>query len=188
MVDFLKCEEEIWWLKNWLAIRVTKVMLQGFVLREIEAFHENLKRSKLACTTVSCSSTSGTHQIDSSYQHHLETNIERQNRCPKPWRNCDRSKWCCSSWEIAKSFIYAPGYKDHATAEDTDLNGILHVILNFKPFQNYFSFSLADLDDTNLCHQVGFIFINNVHNVRHLHKHCAMRKTNQNKIKTNHTR
>ncbi|XP_060583723.1 uncharacterized protein LOC132739908 [Ruditapes philippinarum] len=51
------------------------------------------------------------------------------------YKNSDATQWCSNFWEIAKCFMPPDGYKEKASATETDFNGIISVILNHKDFQ-----------------------------------------------------
>ncbi|XP_060597173.1 uncharacterized protein LOC132751080 [Ruditapes philippinarum] len=68
--------------------------------------------------------------------HKFKTEIQNAHRYNGPsYKNTDATKWCSNSWEVAKCFMPPDGYKDKASATETDFNGIISVILNHKDFQ-----------------------------------------------------
>ncbi|XP_060554446.1 uncharacterized protein LOC132715461 [Ruditapes philippinarum] len=68
--------------------------------------------------------------------HNFTTEIQKAHRYFGPsYKNTDATQWCSNSWEIAKCFMPPDGYKDKASAAETDFNGIISVILNYKHFQ-----------------------------------------------------
>ena len=48
------------------------------------------------------------------------------------WENIDSTKRTFNEWDIAKCCISTPGYDKTSCAEDTDLAGLLNVIINMK--------------------------------------------------------
>jgi hypothetical protein len=68
--------------------------------------------------------------------HNFTTEIQNVHRYYGPsYKNTDATQWCSNSWEIAKCFMPPDGYKDVASAQETDFNGIISVIINYKDFQ-----------------------------------------------------
>ena len=50
------------------------------------------------------------------------------------WKNTSTESWCENSWELAKCYMPPDGYVGADSAAETDLNGILSVMLNHKDF------------------------------------------------------
>ena len=76
------------------------------------------------------------------------------------WKNTDASKWCTDSWTIAKCYMPPDGYLNAKSAEETDFNGVLSVIINCIYCQRRFS---EDLNNPmNVCTKVCFDLTNNV--------------------------
>ncbi|XP_060584957.1 uncharacterized protein LOC132740913 [Ruditapes philippinarum] len=68
--------------------------------------------------------------------HDFKTKIQCAHRFYGPsYKNTDASQWCSSSWEVAKCFMPPDGYADKISFTETDFNGIISVIINFKDFQ-----------------------------------------------------
>ncbi|XP_060592663.1 uncharacterized protein LOC132747330, partial [Ruditapes philippinarum] len=68
--------------------------------------------------------------------HHLKNEIQNAHRYNDPsFKNTDAKQWCSNFWEVAKCFMPPDGYKDKSSAAETDFNGIISVILNYKDFQ-----------------------------------------------------
>ncbi|XP_060561205.1 uncharacterized protein LOC132720976 [Ruditapes philippinarum] len=68
--------------------------------------------------------------------HNMRSEIKNAHRFYGPsFKNTDATQWCSNPWEIAKCFMPPDGYKDVMSAEDTDFNGIVSVIVNFKAFE-----------------------------------------------------
>ncbi|XP_060600160.1 uncharacterized protein LOC132753683 [Ruditapes philippinarum] len=68
--------------------------------------------------------------------HHFKSGIQKAHRYSGPsYKNTDATQWCSNSWEVAKCFMPPDGYKDKASATETDFNGIISVILNYKDFE-----------------------------------------------------
>lgn len=54
------------------------------------------------------------------------------------WKNTDARKWFSEPWEIAKCFCPPTGYTDKHTAEETDLNGFLCILIYCSHFIQQF--------------------------------------------------
>ncbi|XP_060562543.1 uncharacterized protein LOC132722128, partial [Ruditapes philippinarum] len=68
--------------------------------------------------------------------HNFTTEIQNVHRFYGPsYKNTDATQWCSNSWEIAKCFMPPDGYKDVVCAQETDFNGIISVIINYKDLQ-----------------------------------------------------
>ncbi|XP_060577692.1 uncharacterized protein LOC132734845 [Ruditapes philippinarum] len=68
--------------------------------------------------------------------HYLKTKIQNAHRYNGPsFKNTDATQWCSNFWEVVKCFMPPDGYKDKASATETDFNGIISVILNYKDVQ-----------------------------------------------------
>ncbi|XP_060604579.1 uncharacterized protein LOC132757337 [Ruditapes philippinarum] len=68
--------------------------------------------------------------------HNFTNEIQNAHRYSGPsYKNTDATQWCSNFWEVAKCFMPPDGYKDKASATETDFNGIVSVILNYKDFQ-----------------------------------------------------
>ncbi|XP_060556117.1 uncharacterized protein LOC132716801, partial [Ruditapes philippinarum] len=68
--------------------------------------------------------------------HNFATEIQNAHRYYGPsYKNTDATQWCTNFWEVVKCFMPPDGYKDKASATETDFNGIISVILNYKDFQ-----------------------------------------------------
>jgi hypothetical protein len=68
--------------------------------------------------------------------HNFKTAIQNAHRYNGPsYKNSDANQWCSNFWEVAKCFMPPDGYKEKASATETDFNGIISVILNYKDFQ-----------------------------------------------------
>ncbi|XP_060575833.1 uncharacterized protein LOC132733247, partial [Ruditapes philippinarum] len=63
---------------------------------------------------------------------------------PAPfWRNSDAQQWSTDPWSVCKCFINAPGYKAITSAADTDITGLLHLIINDKYFHSHIGCNVA---------------------------------------------
>lgn len=74
----------------------------------------------------------------------------------KDWKNANKKKWCTSSWEFAKCFIYASGYKNKNAIEEVDLNALLNIIKNCKQFEKYVASSSVLVLDNVSCFYIQF--------------------------------
>ncbi|XP_060587864.1 uncharacterized protein LOC132743365 [Ruditapes philippinarum] len=99
------------------------------------SFHRNSKYILAGCPNRIC--------------HNFKLGIQKAHRHPCPsYKNTDTTQWCSNSWEVAKCFMPPDGYKDKASATETDFNGIISVILNYKDFQRKVHENLKD--ETNV--------------------------------------
>ncbi|XP_060603452.1 uncharacterized protein LOC132756402 [Ruditapes philippinarum] len=97
--------------------------------------------------------------------HNFKTEIQNAHRYNGPsYKNSDATQWCSNFWEVAKCFMPPDGYKEKASATETDFNGIISVILNHKDFQGKVRENLNN--KTNLFEEVREIG----RNVRHSSK------------------
>ncbi|XP_060570334.1 uncharacterized protein LOC132728672 [Ruditapes philippinarum] len=94
--------------------------------------------------------------------HNFKTEIQNAHRYNGPsYKNSDGTQWCSNFWEVAKCFMPPDGYKEKASASETDFNGIISVILNHKDFQGKVHENLSN--KTNLFEEARVIG----RNVRH---------------------
>lgn len=84
------------------------------------SFHNSSENSPKACPKRICEQFRG--MIVKCHKNNFPS-----------WRNTYTERWCNSPWEIAKCYMPPNGYIRANSAADTDLNGILSVMLNFKP-------------------------------------------------------
>ncbi|XP_060596599.1 uncharacterized protein LOC132750605 isoform X2 [Ruditapes philippinarum] len=140
------------WIKTGLALLYTKEGLRDIVLEEIEKFKQRTFQDILArlnlpkdSSCIECSTgqlvrkeCSESHECpQSGLCEKFRDEIRLAHKHNKPsWRNTDARKWCNDSWQIAKCFMPREGYKDKNSFMETDFNGIISVILNYKPFQD----------------------------------------------------
>jgi hypothetical protein len=76
--------------------------------------------------------------------HEMKSGIQNAHRFYGPsFKNTDATQWCKNPWEIAKCFMPPDGYKDVSNAAETDFNGIISVILNYKGFEAKISDDLS---------------------------------------------
>ncbi|XP_053382097.1 uncharacterized protein CXorf38 homolog [Mercenaria mercenaria] len=69
--------------------------------------------------------------------HNFKNEIQSAHRFYGPsYKNTDATQWCSNPWEVAKCFMPPDGYKDVTSAAETDFNGIISVIKNYKEFQS----------------------------------------------------
>ncbi|XP_045195955.2 uncharacterized protein LOC123551244 [Mercenaria mercenaria] len=54
------------------------------------------------------------------------------------WTNTRAERWCQNPWEIAKCFMPPNAYLNADSVDETDLNGILSVVINHKEFRDIF--------------------------------------------------
>jgi hypothetical protein len=90
--------------------------------------------------------------------HNFTTEIQNVHRYYGPsYKNTDATQWCSNSWEIAKCFMPPDGYKDVVCAQETDFNGIISVIINYKDLQLKVHENLGNKN--NIFEQVNNIFL-----------------------------
>ncbi|XP_052784835.1 uncharacterized protein CXorf38 homolog [Mya arenaria] len=63
--------------------------------------------------------------------------VKNHKHCRPSWKNTDVTHWGSDPWSLAGCFLPRDGYEGANTAEDTDLNGFLSVILNCEIFKQY---------------------------------------------------
>ncbi|XP_053383472.1 uncharacterized protein LOC123540717 [Mercenaria mercenaria] len=69
--------------------------------------------------------------------HNFKNEIQNAHRfCGPSYKNTDATQWCSSTWEVAKCFMPPDRYKDVKNASETNFNGIVSVIINYKAFQS----------------------------------------------------
>ena len=67
------------------------------------------------------------------------------------WRNCDSRDWPKKHWEVAKVFM-SQGYNDKHNASQTDISGLLCVVINAEVFEREgFSNCFTDAAKVNTC-------------------------------------
>jgi hypothetical protein len=94
----------------------------------------------------------------------FNTQIKCAHRYYVPsYKNTDATQWCSSPWEVAKCFMPPDGYADKVSPTDTDFNGIISIISNFKDFSLKLDATLSDRN--NIFEQVKNIF--NEHSIDH---------------------
>ncbi|XP_052237717.1 uncharacterized protein LOC127849032 [Dreissena polymorpha] len=76
--------------------------------------------------------------------------ISQLHRHENPsWCNTDATQWLTESWEVAKCFLPPQGYDDKDSADKTDINGILNLIINCRDFDNEIGDDLSKRE--NVC-------------------------------------
>ncbi|XP_053382096.1 uncharacterized protein LOC123540074 isoform X3 [Mercenaria mercenaria] len=69
--------------------------------------------------------------------HNFKNEIQNAHRfCGPSYKNTDATQWCSNTWEVAKCFMPPDRYKDVINASETNFNGIVSVIINYKAFQS----------------------------------------------------
>lgn len=152
-----KTKENQNWAKCSFAIQIARLGLLELCKCKIRQFHLNII-SKLPPGAIKvCINCSESDIIPYSQPGHrcrvgqckcpskqcplsvcdiLKTEIEREHRYNQiSWKNTNIGEWFNSSWEVAKCFFPLKGYKTKKTAEETDFNGIISLIMNNKIFE-----------------------------------------------------
>ena len=149
------------WIKAGLGLLYVKEGIQDFIVDEINNFHSNVLgtlpgagrctfhtiQNVLRCPTrgICSGRPCRFHDNNDPVKTYtpclicdaIRNEIEIAHRYGQPSYKNTRSKlWCTGSWELAKCFMPAQGYSNKNTADDTDLSGLISVILNNKDFQN----------------------------------------------------
>lgn len=134
------------WLRVAIAVRIAKNGIQKYVFSIIEKFHRDALKQILSseyvkdealcsfCTTESLTG-SKTKRCPNNICEKLKTKIVCSHTYGNPsWKNTRVERWYCSPWEIAK--CYMPyGYLPADSEKETDLNGILNVMINHLEFR-----------------------------------------------------
>ena len=151
-----------YWIKTGLALMYTKEGLRTTISEVIEHFQQkafsdilnslNLPRNtsckecsteQIVCTTVfnvckqrKCSSV---HKPcpENGLCERFRDKIRQAHRYNDPsWKNTDAKHWYDDYWQIAKCFMPIEGYMNKRSFMETDFNGVISVIFNYKGFQN----------------------------------------------------
>jgi hypothetical protein len=84
--------------------------------------------------------------------------IEEAHRYNNPsWKNTDARQWSDTPWQIAKCFMSSEGYGSSLSAAETDLNGIISVIINCKRFDSKVRADLSN--NKNIFYKVNSHFL-----------------------------
>lgn len=143
------------WAKCSYAIQVTRLGLLEFCKNEIVKFHSRITSTFPQGTR--CSSCKRENVIPYSKPGHqcrkgrcrcfstpcvkgvcdkLKNLVETEHRRKQiSWKNTNISDWVQNPWEIAKCYFPETGYIDKKTAESTDFNGIISLIMNNRIFE-----------------------------------------------------
>lgn len=173
-MDFSKKQN---WFTSALAVETVRDALLNFIKKKIQELHQDIL-NKLPPATVcnSCSLESilpcptknicrlqrGKCQFHKSKPQPcpnkvcdiIRNEIEKVHRHSNPaWENTDPSLWCSDPWQLAKCFMPKEGYCKANTADKTDFNGIIYVLLNCKRFESFFKSDLTK--ENSICHKVG---------------------------------
>ena len=70
--------------------------------------------------------------------------VKRHKRGFPSWSNTRAERWSKYPWEIAKCYMPPNVYAHADTVNETDLNGILSVIINHKSFRGVFDLSKCE--------------------------------------------
>lgn len=136
------------WVKAHLGLVHTREGLIDFVTTVVKKFH---RESLSAVNDEICSQCQTENIVE--YYRGRSTRIGVVRPCPKgicdklreiikenhsfhtpSWKNTHAERWCDTPWEMAKCFMPPDGYLGITTIDDTDLNGILSVMINLTRF------------------------------------------------------
>ncbi|KAH3782736.1 hypothetical protein DPMN_160654 [Dreissena polymorpha] len=162
-------KEEILWLNACIALDITKEGLSSFVDNEIKLFQVAVGIGCGNCFTenlVACP-TDGMCEYANSCTYHntpalqplkcercelVKQNIVSNHRYRHPsWKNTKAQQWANNPWEIAKCYIPSDGYLHVSSVQETDLTGIISLLLNCLHFNKWFSFEIASPEPRNEC-------------------------------------
>ncbi|XP_053384542.1 uncharacterized protein CXorf38 homolog [Mercenaria mercenaria] len=161
------------WIKSGLALMHTRNGIQPFVIDEITAFQQTMYSGILtllgidtdskcsACTTnaIICDKVFEKCRRRSCTSFHRE--CPERGLCTKvkekiikahryhgtSWMNTDAKLWCSDPWQIAKCYMPREGYSTQMSADETDFNGIVNIILNNENFAQKLSAKLTDSEN-----------------------------------------
>jgi hypothetical protein len=149
------------WLKAFLALNIAKEGIENFVSRRISDCHseilnkilskKQIERKEFCCK--SCEVDKFLPFVTKQYEYcdvcdPFRDNIRRKHVNNKPsWKNTQPKKWCTNPWELAKCYMPpTDGYKGADSAQQTDFNGIISILLNH--------IDLSKDVDTDICKEV----------------------------------
>lgn len=140
----LNCAEYKNWVKAGHCLLLLRSCLQGYVGREVIAFHQDLLAavrglgSRAACYSVSgCSPRARQFQPQCQVcaewkreilKHHTNRNGDVH------WGNCRPGRWPVDAWEVAKAFM-PRGQADKAGPEECDAVALLNLINSCDHFR-----------------------------------------------------
>ncbi|KAH3811686.1 uncharacterized protein LOC127833603 [Dreissena polymorpha] len=145
------------WFKACLALNLTKEGLANFLKTELQKLQTAVGISCGNCSTqklVLCPTNPYCSKRKRNYcPYHksqipqscltcdkVKQNIESHHRYNNPsWRNTDATKWASDYWEIGKCFLPPDGYSSVLSVQESDLNGVISILLNCTHFQNCLS-------------------------------------------------
>ncbi|XP_045195951.2 uncharacterized protein LOC123551241 [Mercenaria mercenaria] len=86
-------------------------------------FHNSIEKKHKTCPKGICNK--------------IKDQIKKLHKCKIPsWSNTRAERWCQHPWEIAKCFMPPNAYLHANSVSETDLNGILSVVINHKEFRD----------------------------------------------------
>lgn len=167
--DLFRNPENQNWAKTALAVQITRDGLLEFVKQAISSLHNTFLLNIGQTSTVSCSNCdtsdvlpcptrklchrigrwckfhkSSPRQCPNNVCDNFKCAIEADHRFQSPsWTNTDARYWCSNAWEIAKCYLPPDGYKTSSSAEETDFNGIISIIINSSSFDLLLGNALA---------------------------------------------
>ena len=135
------------WLKAALGINIVKKGIESYVSSVIETFHmeslkdilsvEEIDETALCCSCTNEILRSKSKVCPKRICHRLKQKISQAHLHDNPsWKNTQVENWCKFSWEIAKCYMPPDGYRKVGSASETDLNGILSVMMNHMGFMD----------------------------------------------------
>ena len=147
------------WLRAGLSLKYAREGILNLVKNDIDNFHQDV-RTLLAgaqCNSCQIIQTRGVFSIrcPNSVCDKIFTAISNEHRFRKPaWTNTDCQMWCSDSWQLAKCYMPGGrGYASPVTAADTDISGLLNVIINNERFVKLVNANLVNR--TNIYCQVS---------------------------------
>ncbi|XP_052762416.1 uncharacterized protein LOC128205051 [Mya arenaria] len=167
--ELFKLKENQNWLKVSVGLIFTKDGLKPYVEKTMESFKRRQGSNCSACSTATIVPCNKRNKICRSRPCKLHNGVKycpcpinvcdgfrdsiiRQHRFGGPsWLNTNACDWCSNAWEVAKAFMPPDGYDTIKTSDETDLNGVISVLINCRLFEN----DIPDLaNPINVCTKV----------------------------------
>ena len=161
------------WVKGGLALKFSRDGIENFVETNIDKFHQNILTSLPAgpfcynCSTeniVQCKYNNNFCKFSKNNctVHNPKDPTKKSRPCPNSvcnvirdkilnehrfhgpsWKNTESSRWCRDPWQLATCYMSA-GYQASTSAGQTDLPGLLSVVINNKIFDTEVTDNLSN--------------------------------------------
>ncbi|KAH3799053.1 hypothetical protein DPMN_152656 [Dreissena polymorpha] len=157
--NLLGDKETINWFKACIGLNITKEGLTNFLCTELQKLHAVVGRSCGNCPIeklIQCPTNPYCNKSKRNYCpfhksqkpqpcaicDNVKHNIILQHRYGGPsWRNTCAEKWALNYWEIGKCYLPPDGYSSISSVQESDLNGVISIMLNCRHFQTCLSSS-----------------------------------------------